>query len=84
MPALVHVDAVKGEFGRPSERPEVEVLDAALFAFAHKGIGKVAAGMAKRVAKGKMAQEEMDAILGRIKTRFGIDRKEEWRKVYSY
>ncbi|MBR3392015.1 MAG: 3-hydroxybutyryl-CoA dehydrogenase [Firmicutes bacterium] len=35
---------------------------------ADKGIGKVAAGMAKRVAKGKMAQEEMDAILGRIKT----------------
>ncbi len=35
---------------------------------ADKGIAKVAAGMAKRVAKGKMAQEDMDAILGRIHT----------------
>lgn len=35
---------------------------------ADKGIAKVASGMAKRVAKGKMAQEEMDAVLSRIKT----------------
>lgn len=40
---------------------------------ADKGLARVAKGLEGRVAKGKMTKEEMDSILGRIKTASGLD-----------